>query len=137
MSTSTLSNSTSPMSSTEDFPAVHIALAQVSSSTVLTSDTALDGVITIKWPYLSTQQKLTFLLADPDPRKRASGGQLKVSVRGPAAEFLNSVDNGEAISVWASKSVVEPEEGKVKWHVYFDEGCNLKVYLVSPRTNCR
>jgi hypothetical protein len=39
-------------------------LSDISPATV-SSTSALHSVITVKWPYMSSTQKLTFLLADP------------------------------------------------------------------------
>lgn len=106
------------------------------SPTNITTTSLLQGTITIKWPYSSSSQKLTFLLANPDPRKRASGGQLKITLLGPAAEFLDKKQSGEQISIapnpQSSSINIEKEESsaRVKWHITFPKGC---VLIVLPR----
>ena len=97
----------------------------------LTSASLLHGVITIKWPYSSSTQKLTFLLADPDPRKRAAGGQVKVTLLGKSAEFIDQIESGEEISIAPADNTgvsVESEQGgRIKWHITFSHGCILLV----------
>jgi hypothetical protein len=101
------------------------------SPTSLSSNSALHGVVTIKWPYSSSSQKLTFLLADPDPRKRATGGQVKISLLGLAAEALDQIESGEEVTVIPptnGTATVDPEEGaRIKWHITFPQGCILIV----------
>lgn len=92
----------------------------------------LHGTITIKWPYSPSSQKLTFILVDPDPRKRASGGQVKITLLGQAAEVIDGVDSGEEISLAIKDSnaiLIEPESppDRAKWHLTFAQGCILLV----------
>jgi hypothetical protein len=106
-------------------------LSNVSSETV-TSTSLLHGVITIKWPYSSSTQKLTFLLADPDPRKRAAGGQVKITLLGKAAEAIDKIESGEEISLAAADdnggiSVENDVGGRIKHHITFSQGCILIV----------
>ena len=105
-------------------------LSDVSPTTV-SSTSLLNGVIAIKWPYSSSSQKLTFLLADADPRKRASGGQIKVTLMGQAAEILDQIESGEKISVTSTNiPTIEPDNSpRVKWHITFPQGCILIVLL--------
>jgi hypothetical protein len=104
------------------------------SPTVITSSSLIHGVIAIKWPYSSSSQKLTFLLANPDPRKRASGGQIKVTLVGQAAEVLDQTENGEEISIASTNgesipNVDEESSRRIKWHVTFPHGCILIVLI--------
>ena len=107
------------------------------SPTSITSTSLLHGVITIKWPYSSSTQKLTFLLADPDPRKRASGGQVKVTLVGQAAEILDQTESGEEISIASTNNnipVIEEENSpRTKWHITFPQGCILIVFSLDVR----
>lgn len=110
-------------------------LSDVSPSNIY-STSLLHGIITIKWPYSSSAQKLTFLLADPDPRKRASEGQIKITVFGSAAELLDQIESGEPVSIAAINyvPVVEGDNSpRVKWHVMFPEGCILMVLTLNFR----
>jgi hypothetical protein len=103
------------------------------SPTNITPTSLLQGTITIKWPYSSPTQTLTFLLANPDPRRRASGGQLKITLLGPAAEFLDKIPSGEHISIapnprsFSINIVKEESSLRVNWHVTFPKGCILIV----------
>jgi hypothetical protein len=110
---------------------IPIELVSITSDNVTTSS-LLRGVITIKWPYSSSSQKLAFLLADPDPRKRASGGQVKVTLLGEAAEILDQTESGEEIAVSPNDTCsVEPESGgRLKWHITFSDGCILQVHRI-------
>jgi len=107
------------------------------SSVVATS--LLSGIITIKWPFSSSAQNLTFLLADPDPRKRAQGGQVKITLIGDAAEYLDQIESGEQISVAAPENTPAPlvdtetETPRVKFHLTFPQGC---ILLVLPPVLC-
>jgi hypothetical protein len=106
-------------------------LARISPENV-TATSLLHGVITIKWPYSSSTQKLTFLLADPDPRKRAAGGQVKITLLGKAAEAIDKIESGEEISLVAADdtggiSVENEVGGRIKYHVTFSQGCILIV----------
>jgi|SRR5271167_3815377 len=105
------------------------------SPTNVTSTSLLHGIITIKWPYSSSQQKLTFLLADPDPRKRASGGQVKITLIGPAAEILDETESGDRLSIAPrNNAIVETDDSRrIKWHITFPEGCILIVFSFSSR----
>jgi hypothetical protein len=109
-------------------------LSDVSPTNVI-STSLLHGIITIKWPYTSSLQKLTFLLADPDPRKRASGGQVKVTLVGPAAEALDQIESGEELSIAPiNNPLVETDDSRrIKWHITFPEGCILIVFSFSSR----
>ena len=105
-----------------------VNLSDVSPTTV-TATSLLHGIIAIKWPYSLSSQKLTFLLADADPRKRASGGQIKVTLMGQAAEILDQIESGEEISV-ASPNIPTIEQDnspRSKWHITFPQGCILIV----------
>jgi hypothetical protein len=106
------------------------------SSTTIRSTSVLHGIITIKWPYSSSSQKLTFLLADPDPRKRAAGGQVKITLMGEAAELVGQIESGESISIAAADGefgsvpdikVDQDNSGRIKWHITFTQGCILAV----------
>ena len=103
-------------------------LSDVSPTTV-TSTSLLHGVIAIKWPFSSSSQKLTFLLADADPRKRASGGQIKVTLMGQAAEILDQIESGEEVSVASTNfpTIEQDNSPRVKWHITFPQGCILIV----------
>lgn len=123
------------MSEIESAALVHLTpldLASITPSS-LSSTSLLSGIITIKWPFSSSAQKLTFLLADPDPRKRAQGGQVKISLLGDAAEYLDQVENGEQISVAAPENTAaaliesETDTPRVKFHITFPQGCILIV----------
>lgn len=108
---------------------IPLDLASISPDNV-TSTSLLHGIITIKWPYSSSSQKLTFLLADPDPRKRASGGQVKITLLGEAAGILDQTESGESISLSPSTRATvdsEPEGQRAKWHITFPEGCILQA----------
>jgi hypothetical protein len=111
-------------------------LSDVSPATV-TSTSLLHGVIAIKWPYSSSSQKLTFLLADADPRKRALGGQIKVTLMGQAAEILDQIETGEEISVASTNipTIEQDNSPRVKWHITFPQGCIIivshsKIYII-------
>ncbi len=101
------------------------------SPTTVTANSLLKGLITIKWPYSSSGQKLTFLLADADIRKRASGGQVKITLLGEAAEILDQMESGEEISIALSNAdsvtVETITEPRLKWHITFPNGCILQV----------
>lgn len=106
------------------------------SPTNITSTSLLHGVVTIKWPFSSSSQKLTFLLADRDPRKRASGGQIKVTLTGQAAQTLDQIESGEEISIASTNvPVVEVEDNspRVKWHITIPQGCILIVFALRLR----
>jgi hypothetical protein len=109
---------------------VPLELSEVSPTTV-SANTLLKGLITIKWPYASSAQNLTFLFADEDIRKRASGGQVKVTLLGEAAAMLDQIESGEEISIAPSNAdsmVVEGiTEPRMKWHITFPSGCILRV----------
>ena len=101
------------------------------SAQTLTPTTVIHGIITIKWPFSASTQRLTFLLADPDPRRRASGGQVKITLLGDAAEFVDQIGSGEPVSLTAGgqKCDIEQEEigQRVQWHITFSNGCQVTV----------
>lgn len=106
------------------------------SPQALTPTGRLHGQITIKWPYSASTQKLTFLLADPDIRRRALGGQVKVTLAGGAAEFVDRIESGEEVSLTAGgkalEAVPETDTPRVKWHITFPHGCTITVHTQSP-----
>ena len=110
---------------------VPLDLTDVSPST-LSSAFLLHGVVTVKWPYSSTAETLTFVLADPDPRKRASGGQVKITLLGPSAEFLDQIECGDELSIAPPTDTIpsieeEYDSPRLKWHLEFHQGCLLIV----------
>ena len=119
---------------------VTLSLSDVSPSS-LTPKSILHGVVAIKWPYSSSTQKLTFLLADPDPKKRAAGGEVKVTLVGEAAEVLDQIESGETICIAPPPNqelcfalVEQDGSGRAKWHITFTQGCILGVIFVFPPT---
>ena len=101
------------------------------SPTSITTNSLLRGRIAIKWPYSSTEQKLTFLLVDEDIRKRASGGQVRVTLSGEAAAIVDQIESGEEVAIalpdTVSVTVDEIAEPRCKWHIAFPDGCILQV----------
>lgn len=106
----------------------------------LSSISLLSGKIAIKWPFSSFSQKLTFLLADPCPRRRLQGGQIKITLLGEAAQHLDQIDIEEEISIAPPQNTTPVIESceldttgplRVKFHIIFPQGCILLVLLPS------
>jgi hypothetical protein len=121
----------------------HLTTLDLSSITPesLSPTSLLSGIITIKWPFSSSSQKLTFILADPDPRKRAQDGQVKITLYGEAAQHLVQIESGEKISIAAPENTsptIESESTtpRVKFHITFPQGCIVLVHPppISPVT---
>ena len=123
-----------PPMETRCFPTLDLSSITPES---LSPTSLLSGIITIKWPFSSSTQKLTFLLADPDPRKRAQDGQVKITLLGEAAQHLDQIESGEQISIAAPENtspLIESESTtpRVKFHITFPQGCILLVLTHPP-----
>jgi hypothetical protein len=55
------------------------------SSATRRSLQTISGVVTLLWPFSSSQRRAALLLAEPDFRLRNAKGQVRVQLQGPAA----------------------------------------------------
>jgi hypothetical protein len=101
-----------------------------------TSTTSVHGVVTIIWPYSSSQRALSFLLVEPDFRLRLKQGQVRVAFYGASAKAVaeSGITSGDEIDLqlkgatWQSKSPTTDTPGRsVDWDLAFGRHLKLAV----------
>lgn len=70
----------------------HIPISALESAAALPATRratqSIRGVITLLWPFSSSQRRAALLLAEPDFRLRSAKGQVRVQLQGAAAAAL-------------------------------------------------
>jgi len=79
--------------------AVATPIAQLSPDLQDAESRAVDGVVTITWPYSFVTKSIAFIIAEQDPLRRRDKGQLRVECHGPAGKALadSGIGGGDAI----------------------------------------
>ncbi|OAQ85505.1 telomere end binding protein [Purpureocillium lilacinum] len=79
--------------------AVATPIAQLSPDLQDAESRAVDGVVTITWPYSVVTKSIAFIIAEQDPLRRRDKGQLRVECHGPASKALadSGIGGGDAI----------------------------------------
>ncbi|GAQ08929.1 hypothetical protein ALT_6250 [Aspergillus lentulus] len=117
-----------------------LPIAQISPEVHRISEKSIHAIVTLVWPYSSSNKCLSLLLAEPDFRLRRNNGQVKVVFRGRAAEAVakSQVGIGDHVYLALAGSKFVPSEavaqtpGKcVSWDVQLDDRVLLEIWRSS------
>ncbi|KAL8858555.1 MAG: hypothetical protein Q9178_004849 [Gyalolechia marmorata] len=112
-----------------------IAIAQLDPSTS-SSGKAVEGIVTLIWPYSISSQTFSILLAEPDFRLRRQRGQVRVQFRGSSAKTLaeNNVQSGDHVKLsllhaqWEKDEIASATPGRgIEWELRFERRVVLKI----------
>ncbi|PKX96626.1 uncharacterized protein P174DRAFT_383996 [Aspergillus novofumigatus IBT 16806] len=127
-----------PMS--EPLRSTAIPIAQISPEADRILERSIHAIVTLVWPYSSSNKSLSLLLAEPDFRLRRNNGQVKVVFRGRAAEAVAKSQVGIGDHVYLglagskfvpSKAVAQTPGKCVPWDVQLDERVLLEIWRSS------
>ncbi|KAL8905092.1 MAG: hypothetical protein Q9171_006811 [Xanthocarpia ochracea] len=112
-----------------------IAIAQLDPSTS-SSGKAVEGIVTLIWPYSISNQTFSILLAEPDFRLRRQRGQVRVQFRGSSAKTLadNNVQSGDHVKLsllhcqWEKDETASGTPGRgIEWELRFEGRVVIKI----------
>lgn len=114
----------------------HVSITDLSPELPHVFSKYIKAVITLKWPYSSSNKTVALLLAEPDFRLRRLRGQVRVQFTGSSAKALARADIGSGDEVILSlcgaewikddQQVRTPGKG-VDWELRFRERLILQV----------
>ena len=111
-----------------------VPISQLSPLTPESS--SIQGIVTLIWPYSSSQQSFSFLLVDPDFRLRREKGQARVIFKGPCAHALATagINSGDEVQLsllgvsWVKNGAAIQLPGKsIEWELHFEQRLVLRV----------
>ncbi|MCJ1380756.1 hypothetical protein MMC17_003865 [Xylographa soralifera] len=72
----------------------------------------VEGLVTLIWPYSSSNRSTSILLVEPDFRLRPNHGQVRISFTGPSATAIakSGLTSGDRVSVRLAAAVWLPED---------------------------
>jgi hypothetical protein len=94
------------------------------------------GVVTLIWPYSSSNSSLTVLLAEPDFRLRKTRGQVRVQFSGSSARtvFEAGIGSGDEVTLslegaeWIKDDSGPQTPGRgIEWNLKYSERLALQV----------
>ncbi|GAD96848.1 hypothetical protein NFIA_038740 [Paecilomyces variotii No. 5] len=97
---------------------------------------SVHAVVTLVWPYSSSSQSLSLLLAEPDFRLRRSQGQVKVNFHGISAQEVaqTHVGIGDEVQLslegvrWTDTQGPSATPGRnVSWDINFENNVSLEI----------
>ena len=97
---------------------------------------SITGIVTLIWPYSTSQKSFSLLLVDPDFRLRRQNGQVRVHLTGSSATSLarSGVRSGDCIQLslegvaWAKDESGDKTPGRgIEWKLQFGERLLLQV----------
>ncbi|GIK00681.1 hypothetical protein Aspvir_004708 [Aspergillus viridinutans] len=124
----------------ESLRSTAIPIARISPDADRILERSIHAVVTLVWPYSSSNKSFSLLLAEPDFRLRRNNGQVKVVFRGCAAEAVakSQVGIGDHVYLGLAGSKFVPSEavaqtpGKcVPLDVQLDDGVLLEIWRSS------
>ena len=101
-----------------------------------TSNTYIQGVVTLVWPYSASKQASSVLLVEPDFRLRRQKGQVRVTFHGSSARAVarSGLTSGDEVHLrllgasWVIESIQERTPGRgVDWQLAFGQRVVLEV----------
>jgi hypothetical protein len=119
--------------------ATPIPIAQLKPDLSASSATCIKAIVTLIWPYSSSNSSLTVLLAEPDFRLRRTRGQVRVQFSGSSARAVSEAGIGSGDEVilsldgveWTKDESVDQTPGRsIEWGLKFTERLLLQVRLV-------
>jgi hypothetical protein len=99
-------------------------------------NTSVVGVVTLVWPYSSSNKSFSLLLAEPDFRLRQERGQVRVHFRGSSAGAVArcGISIGDEVTlrlvgvIWARDETTPKIPGRgIDWELQFGERMMLTV----------
>ncbi|KAI1075837.1 hypothetical protein F5B20DRAFT_558115 [Whalleya microplaca] len=120
--------------------ATQTAIADLNPNLSDSTSRAVRGVVTITWPYNSVKNAFSFILAEPDFRRRLNKGQVRIGFNGSSAKVVgdSGLSSGDEVLVGLDGVVWEPEQTKkrqslpgsgIDWKLKFEEKLLLQVTL--------
>jgi len=115
----------------------HMPIAQLQPS-VDTNGSYVRGIVTLIWPYSSSNQSTSILLVEPDFRLRRYRGQVRISFKGASAKAVakSGLTSGDELLVgllgaeWLQEEIVIKTPGRgVDWELQFGGRLVLQVGL--------
>jgi hypothetical protein len=116
--------------------ATPIPIAQLTPDLSDPSTKCFRAIVTLIWPYSSSNSTLKVLLAEPDFRLRRSKGQVRVQFSGSSARFVSETGIGSGDEVFLSldgvgwikdESAGQTPGRSIDWELKFSERLVLKV----------
>ncbi|KAL8774424.1 MAG: hypothetical protein Q9194_004037 [Teloschistes cf. exilis] len=98
---------------------------------------AVEGVVTLIWPYSVSKQSFSILLAEPDFRLRRQRGQVRVHFTGSSAKAAarHNVQSGDNVVLnllgaqWEKDETTSSTPGRgVDWELHYSERAILKIH---------
>ncbi|KAL8772795.1 MAG: hypothetical protein Q9209_002140 [Squamulea sp. 1 TL-2023] len=112
-----------------------VTIAQLDPSISATGK-AVEGIVTLIWPYSISSQTFSILLADPDFRLRRQRGQVRIQFRGSSAKAVakHGVQSGDHVwlslvnAQWERDETTSGTPGRgIEWELRFEERVILKI----------
>lgn len=116
--------------------ATQIPIAQLTPNLSAPSTVCIKAIVTLIWPYSSSNSSLRVLLAEPDFRLRRSRGQVLVQFSGSSARVISQAGIGSGDEVilcldgveWNKDETAGQTPGRsIEWELKFTERLVLKV----------
>ncbi len=114
----------------------HIPIAQLNPSLAAPSTRSIKAVVTLIWPYSSSNSSLIVLLAEPDFRLRRTRGQVRIQFSGSSARtvFKAGIGSGDEVILsldgaeWVKDGSTAQSPGRsVEWELRFTERLLVQV----------
>ncbi|KAL8687862.1 MAG: hypothetical protein Q9218_006081, partial [Villophora microphyllina] len=112
-----------------------VPIAQLDASAQTLSG-AVEGVVTLIWPYSNSKQSFSILLAEPDFRLRRHKGQVRIHFTGPSAKAAarHNVQSGDKIVLnllgaqWEKDETTSSTPGRgVEWELHYAGRVVLRI----------
>ncbi|MCJ1286062.1 hypothetical protein MMC26_005404 [Xylographa opegraphella] len=116
-------------------PDARVPIAQLQPS-LDSSDAFVEGLVTLIWPYSSSDRSTSILLVEPDFRLRPNGGQVRISFTGASAQAIakSGLTGGDRLSVRLTAAVWLPEGtggtalGRgTRWQLQYGQSLTLQI----------
>ncbi|KAL9028568.1 MAG: hypothetical protein Q9196_003087 [Gyalolechia fulgens] len=100
------------------------------------SDSVVEGVVTLIWPYSISNKSFSILLAEPDFRLRRQKGQVRIHFRGSSASAVSRCDprSGDHVTLHLLGAQWEKDETSSRipgrgtgWQLRFEQRLVLKI----------
>ena len=105
-------------------------------------ESSVTGIVTLIWPYASSQNTLSLLLVEPDFRLRSNRGQVHVHFQGSSAKAVarSGISSGDRLLLclrgaqWAKESTAAKTPGReIDWQLQYGERLVLQVRGLQER----
>jgi len=115
-----------------------VPIAQLSPNLAAPSTRSIKAIVTLIWPYSSSNASLTVLLAEPDFRLRKTKGQVRVQFAGSSARivFEAGIGSGDEIILsldgaeWMKHEATPQTPGRgIEWDLKYTERLVLQARL--------